>query len=350
MSFDPNLYSGQGENYMSSESFLEDFHGLADNEDSVDIANLINSTGSGNFENCEEDLFKSLFPIYSLDNDLKKEECENTPSHSSEYLNPESCQQYLQSGPTSSCVSACSSATASPIPFQHPFQQTPPISPPCGEKSLLRQHLQINGTTDQPATTMSSTQYSVMQEPPPPPVEMNRQRYEAQRSLNMNQMELQHHPQQQHKTEANSMSSLVIKSEHKMVPDYAPIKQEGSVVDMDMPLALTTDRTKQPLSSNLNMSNKRPSVSCQQEEPRSKKSKAIAKGTPEYIQKRERNNVAVRRSRDKAKRKALETQEKVQSLAEENKMLREEVKKLTNEVNTLKSLVQSISQYSNVKT
>jgi len=333
MSFDPNFNSGQADGFMSSENIL-DFTGLPDNEDSIDISNLLS-------DDYEEDIFKTILSFSgSSSPDLKKEESENFFIGGGYDNGIESCQQYLQSGPSSSYASVCSSAATSPIPFHHTFE-TPPLTP-TSEKSLLRQQLQINGPT---ASSMTSTQYSVMQEQS----NMNRQqRYDTRQNIDLClDLELP-----QHKTETTIIGGSTLQRDAKVASgissEYMPVKQEGNV-DMDMPLALTTDRTKQPLSSNLNMSNKRSAVS-QSIEPRSKKSKAVAKGTPEYMLKRERNNVAVRRSRDKAKRKALETQEKVQSLTEENKMLREEVKNLKNEVNTLKGLLQNISQHPYVKT
>jgi predicted nuclease with TOPRIM domain len=45
------------------------------------------------------------------------------------------------------------------------------------------------------------------------------------------------------------------------------------------------------------------------------------KDTVEYFEKRERNNVAVRKSRDKAKQKQEETQQRVQQLVDENENL-----------------------------
>jgi len=73
--------------------------------------------------------------------------------------------------------------------------------------------------------------------------------------------------------------------------------------------------------------------------PRSKSRKAIEKGTDEYIVKRERNNVAVRKSRTKAKLKHIETQMRVGELTEENEQLRNRVASLQKELNALKSFI-----------
>jgi len=73
--------------------------------------------------------------------------------------------------------------------------------------------------------------------------------------------------------------------------------------------------------------------------PRSKSRKSIEKGTDEYVVKRERNNVAVRKSRTKAKLKHIETQMRVGELTEENEQLRNRVASLQKELNALKSFI-----------
>lgn len=62
------------------------------------------------------------------------------------------------------------------------------------------------------------------------------------------------------------------------------------------------------------------------------------KDTAEYFEKRERNNVAVRKSRDKAKIKQVETEQRVQQLSDENETLNKKLDLLTKELNVLKSL------------
>lgn len=62
------------------------------------------------------------------------------------------------------------------------------------------------------------------------------------------------------------------------------------------------------------------------------------KDTPEYFEKRERNNIAVRKSRDKAKLKQVETEQRVQQLSDENEQLNKKLDLLTKELNVLKSL------------
>jgi hypothetical protein len=64
----------------------------------------------------------------------------------------------------------------------------------------------------------------------------------------------------------------------------------------------------------------------------------VEKGTVEYVEKRARNNVAVRKSRAKAKEKARETETRVSSLVEQNENLQKKVDLLTKELNVLKGL------------
>ncbi|ELU14768.1 hypothetical protein CAPTEDRAFT_48594, partial [Capitella teleta] len=70
--------------------------------------------------------------------------------------------------------------------------------------------------------------------------------------------------------------------------------------------------------------------------------KAHSKGTEEYKQRRERNNVAVRKSRDKTKRQQIETQQKVQELSNENDRLQKKVDLLSKELSVLKGLFSNI--------
>jgi seryl-tRNA synthetase len=71
-----------------------------------------------------------------------------------------------------------------------------------------------------------------------------------------------------------------------------------------------------------------------------KRTKLDNDGLPkeEYEKKRERNNVAVRKSRKKAKQKIEETRQRVDDLAQENEDLRTKVALLQKELNVLRSL------------
>lgn len=63
-----------------------------------------------------------------------------------------------------------------------------------------------------------------------------------------------------------------------------------------------------------------------------------AKGSEEYVEKRARNNIAVRKSRTKAKQRQAETEGRVKILTDENERLQKKVDLLSKELNVLKSL------------
>lgn len=66
------------------------------------------------------------------------------------------------------------------------------------------------------------------------------------------------------------------------------------------------------------------------------------KGSQEYVDRRERNNVAVRKSRDKSKIKQRETEGKVKELTTENERLQKKVDLLTKELTVLKGLFTNV--------
>lgn len=75
---------------------------------------------------------------------------------------------------------------------------------------------------------------------------------------------------------------------------------------------------------------------------RGKSKKHVDKGSMEYRLRRERNNVAVRKSRDKAKMRNVETQHKVIELATDNERLRKRVEHLTRELDTLRGIFRQL--------
>ncbi|CAL8131718.1 unnamed protein product [Orchesella dallaii] len=70
-----------------------------------------------------------------------------------------------------------------------------------------------------------------------------------------------------------------------------------------------------------------------------KKSAMMDKNSSEYREKREKNNNAVKRSRDKSKAKAVEAQVRVQKLQTENEYLRSTVDNMTTELKYLKEML-----------
>lgn len=75
-----------------------------------------------------------------------------------------------------------------------------------------------------------------------------------------------------------------------------------------------------------------------------KSKKRLDKDSEEYKMRRERNNLAVRKSRDKAKMRNLETQHKVLELAAENDRLQKRVEQLSRELATLRNLLSATGQ------
>ncbi|KAM3849585.1 CCAAT/enhancer-binding protein beta [Diretmus argenteus] len=75
-----------------------------------------------------------------------------------------------------------------------------------------------------------------------------------------------------------------------------------------------------------------------------KAKKRLDKDSDEYKQRRERNNLAVRKSRDKAKVRNMETQHKVLELAAENDRLQKRVEQLSRELATLRNLLSATGQ------
>lgn len=67
--------------------------------------------------------------------------------------------------------------------------------------------------------------------------------------------------------------------------------------------------------------------------------KSVDKGSDEYKKRRERNNVAVRKSREKAKMRSRETERRVAELSKENQYYRTKYEELSREFNVLKSLL-----------
>ena len=96
-----------------------------------------------------------------------------------------------------------------------------------------------------------------------------------------------------------------------------------------------------------NPKNKLPSAASQLKAPSSRRrssassKRILVKGSEEYRQKRERNNIAVRKSRFKSKQKFLDTQNQVEELVGENDRLHSKVNVLTKELNVLRSLLRN---------
>uniref|UniRef100_A0A8C0G449 CCAAT enhancer binding protein delta n=1 Tax=Chelonoidis abingdonii TaxID=106734 RepID=A0A8C0G449_CHEAB len=64
--------------------------------------------------------------------------------------------------------------------------------------------------------------------------------------------------------------------------------------------------------------------------------KWVDRFSPEYRQRRERNNIAVRKSRDKAKRRNQEMQQKLLELSAENEKLHKKIEQLSRDLTSLR--------------
>ncbi|KAM4592379.1 CCAAT/enhancer-binding protein gamma isoform 1-T1 [Odontesthes bonariensis] len=72
--------------------------------------------------------------------------------------------------------------------------------------------------------------------------------------------------------------------------------------------------------------------------PSKMKKPSADKDSDEYRQRRERNNLAVKKSRMRSKQKAMDTQQRVNELKEENERLEAKIKLLSKELSVLKDL------------
>ncbi|TST35106.1 CCAAT/enhancer-binding protein gamma [Bagarius yarrelli] len=72
--------------------------------------------------------------------------------------------------------------------------------------------------------------------------------------------------------------------------------------------------------------------------PSKMKKSLLDKNSDEYRQRRERNNLAVKKSRMRSKQKAQDTQQRVNELKEENERLEAKIKLLSKELSVLKDL------------
>ncbi|XP_072535087.1 CCAAT/enhancer-binding protein delta [Salminus brasiliensis] len=79
---------------------------------------------------------------------------------------------------------------------------------------------------------------------------------------------------------------------------------------------------------------------------RDRSKKSVDRLSPEYRQRRERNNIAVRKSRDKAKRRNLEMQQKLVELSADNERLRKNVEQLTRELSSLRTFFKQLPESS----
>lgn len=153
------------------------------------------------------------------------------------------------------------------------------------------------------------------------------------------------HPQQQH---PQMTAASPYASDRKEFG--APIKQESDWSDSDMSSSLPSQIETCAQTSVVSLPTGQPTppttpepvsaVSSAKSSPRKmgreKGKKAVDRFSMEYRQRRERNNIAVRKSRDKAKRRNLEMQQKLLELSSENDRLHKTIEQLTRELTGLR--------------
>ncbi|XP_061111144.1 CCAAT/enhancer-binding protein delta [Conger conger] len=139
----------------------------------------------------------------------------------------------------------------------------------------------------------------------------------------------------------------------------APIKQESDWSDSEMSSSLpsqieTCAQTTVSLHTGQPTPPTTPEPSSVQPTTRKfgkeKGKKNVDRYSPEYRQRRERNNIAVRKSRDKAKQRNLEMQQKMMELGSENDRLHKTIDHLTRELTSLRSFFKDLPNSSFVNT
>ncbi|CAL8280348.1 unnamed protein product [Lota lota] len=135
----------------------------------------------------------------------------------------------------------------------------------------------------------------------------------------------------------------------------APIKQESDWSDSDMSSSLPSQiETCAQTSVSLPMGQPTPpttpephsavsSANCSPRKiGREKGKKSVDRYSQEYRQRRERNNIAVRKSRDKAKQRNMEMQDKMIDLGAENDRLHKTIEQLTRELTGLRDFFKQL--------
>uniref|UniRef100_A0A8C4YXY6 CCAAT/enhancer-binding protein n=1 Tax=Gadus morhua TaxID=8049 RepID=A0A8C4YXY6_GADMO len=160
----------------------------------------------------------------------------------------------------------------------------------------------------------------------------------------------------------NMTNSVTTDYERKQHPDgfdkgvfSAPIKQESDWSDSDVSSSLPSQiETCAQTSVSLPMGQPTPpttpephsAVSSASSSPRKmgreKGKKSVDRYSHEYRQRRERNNIAVRKSRDKAKLRNMEMQDKMIDLGAENDRLHKTIDQLTRELTGLRDFFKQL--------
>lgn len=128
------------------------------------------------------------------------------------------------------------------------------------------------------------------------------------------------------------------KNQLKQEPDWSDSDMSSSLpcqiatcAQTSMSLQPTPPTSPEPCSAT---SSACPSPASGTKDRASKKN--VDRFSPEYRQRRERNNIAVRKSRDKAKKRNLDMQQKLLELSSENEKLHKRIELLTRDLTNLR--------------
>ncbi|XP_041102011.1 CCAAT/enhancer-binding protein delta-like [Polyodon spathula] len=132
----------------------------------------------------------------------------------------------------------------------------------------------------------------------------------------------------------------------------APIKQESDWSDSDMSSSSLPSQIENCAQTIMSLQTGQPTPPTTPEPSASHTtSRKVGKGkgkknldrySPEYRQRRERNNIAVRKSRDKAKHRNLEMQHKMIELGAENERLHKTIDQLSRELTSLRNFFKQL--------
>ncbi|XP_047444952.1 CCAAT/enhancer-binding protein delta [Mugil cephalus] len=177
--------------------------------------------------------------------------------------------------------------------------------------------------------------------------------------MQQQQQQQQHQHQQQQQQQQHLSAAFTTERKADIGMDKAlfsaPIKQESDWSDSDMSSSLPSQiETCAQTSVSLTTGQPTPpttpepvsAVSSAKSSPRKmgreKGKKSVDRYSMEYRQRRERNNIAVRKSRDKAKRRNLEMQQKLLELSSENDKLHKTIEQLTRDLSELREYFKHI--------
>ncbi|XP_007234932.3 CCAAT/enhancer-binding protein delta [Astyanax mexicanus] len=146
---------------------------------------------------------------------------------------------------------------------------------------------------------------------------------------------------------------------HQQPAQHLPIKQESDWSDGDCSPASLPAQIETCAQTSVSLHAGQPPTPPDTPEPaghpqhqhrrasRDRGKKSVDRLSLEYRQRRERNNIAVRKSRDKAKRRNVEMQQKLVELNADNERLRKSVEQLTRELTSLRTFFKQLPNNNN---